>query len=111
MVMWTKELIQNKIGKIISIDDKEIRSTINKSLLNDFTIVIETPFSSLNNTLEQIKNKDNYQICLYLFIINEIEFFISTLEIYISCYINGHNCRLISFEKYLNKLKFKKNIN
>lgn len=93
------ESTKNSAGLMMNID-------INKSLLNDFTIVIETTFSSLNNTLEQIKNKDNYQIFVYLFIINEKEFFISTLERYISCYINGHSCRLISFEKYLSKIKF-----
>ena len=85
-----------------------MKNDINKSLVNDSTIVIETTFSSLNNTLEHIKNNDNYQIYVYLFMINELEFFISILERYINCYTNGDICRLISFEKYLRKIKFYK---
>ena len=56
---------------------------IERSFLNNYTIVIETTFSSLNNTLEQIHENSNYKIYVYLFVINEIEFFISTLERYI----------------------------
>lgn len=81
---------------------------IDNSLLDDTTIVIEATFSSLDNTLEKIKNNKNYQIYIYLFVVNEIEFFISTLERYMYCYSNNLNCRMISFEKYLNKVKFYK---
>lgn len=78
---------------------------INKSLSNDSTIVIETTFSSLNNTLEQIKNSD-YEIFAFLFVVNEIEFYLSSLERFMHSYTKGENCKLISFEKYLSKLKF-----
>lgn len=79
---------------------------INENLLNDLPIVIETTFSSKNNTFEQIKDDNRYDISVYLFIVNKIEAFLSVLERCIVDYINGKTCRLIRFEKFIDKINF-----
>lgn len=83
-----------------------MNSDINKSLLNNLTIVIETTFSSLNNTLERVKKSNDYQIYVYLFVVDRIEAYVSILERFIINYNNGNLCRIISFKNYLKKVEF-----